>query len=69
MFRLQENVPEVYVKHSRDFQTFCRIYDVINNSLRFNALSAENLLNPLKVNDKMLPLLPYQMYCMCPQHE
>ena len=57
MFRLQENVPEVYVKQSRDFQLFCRIYDVINNALRFNAKSTENLLDPLHTSDRILPLL------------
>ena len=57
MFRLQENVPEVYVKHSRDFQVFCRLYDIINNTIRFNAKSTTNLLDPLNVSDKMLPLL------------
>lgn len=57
MFRLQENVPEVYVKQSRDFQLFCRIYDVINNAIRFNAKSTINLLSPLQTSDKMLPLL------------
>lgn len=57
MFRLQENVPEVYVKQSRDFQLFCRLYDVINNSIRFNAKSTSSLLSPLHISDKMLPLL------------
>lgn len=57
MFRLQENVPEIYVNQSRDFQLFCRIYDIINNTLRYNAKSVDNLLNPLKVNDNMLQLL------------
>lgn len=57
MFRLQENVPEIYVNQSRDFQLFCRIYDVINNTLRYNAKSVNNLLNPIKVADNMLQLL------------
>lgn len=57
MFRLQENVPEIYVKQSRDFQLFCRIYDVIDNALRFNAKSTEGLLSPSQTSDKMLQLL------------
>ena len=57
MFRLQENTPEVYLKYSRDFQLFCRIFDSVNNSVRFNIKSTQNLLNPFKVNDSMLPLL------------
>ena len=57
MFRLQENVPEVYLKYSRDFQLFCRIFDTVNNSVRFNVKSTQNLLNPFKINDSVLPLL------------
>lgn len=68
MFRLQDNVPEVYVKQSRDFQLFCRIYDVVNNAIRFNAKSAENLLDPLKVSDRMLPLLATRVGFF-PKHE
>lgn len=68
MFRLQENVPEVYVKQSRDFQLFCRIYDVIDNALRFNAKSTENLLSPLQTSDRMLQLLATRVGFF-PQHE
>lgn len=68
MFRLQENVPEVYVKQSRDFQLFCRVFDTVNNSLRYNALSAQNLLNPLKVSDRLLPLLATRVGFF-PKHE
>ena len=57
MFRLQENVPEIYVKESRDFQLFCRLYDLINNSVSYSVKSTYNLLNPLKTLDRVLPLL------------
>lgn len=57
MIRLQENVPEVYVKESRDFQLFCRLYDLINNSTRYSIESTINLLDPLKCSDRILPLL------------
>lgn len=57
MFRLQENVPEIYTKSSRDFQLFCRTYDILINALRFSIKSTDNLLNPLLVDEKMLPLL------------
>lgn len=68
MFRLQENVPEIYVKASRDFQLFCRIYDVINNSIRFNAKSIDNLLNPMLASDRILPLLATKVGFF-PKHE
>lgn len=35
MFRLQNNVPEVYVEMSRDFQIFLRVYDSIINSSKY----------------------------------
>ena len=68
MFRLQENVPEIYVKASRDFQTFCRIYDVINNTIRFNAKSLDNGLNPLQASDRILQLLTTRVGFF-PSHE
>lgn len=57
MFRLENNVPEVYVKESRDFQLFLRLYDLTNNAVRFNIKSIDNLLNPHKCIDRILPLL------------
>ena len=57
MFRLENNVPEVYIKESRDFQLFLRLYDYVNNGVRFSIKSIDNLLDPLKCNDRVLPLL------------
>lgn len=57
MFRLENNVPEVYIKESRDFQLFLRLYDYVNNGVRFGIKSIDNLLDPLKCNDRVLPLL------------
>lgn len=57
MFRLQENVPEVYVKESRDFQLMSRLYDLSNNAVRYNIKSMENLLDPMLCSDRLLPLL------------
>ena len=57
MFRLQENVPEVYVKQSRDFQLISRIFDISNNALRFNVKSTSTILDPMLANERILPLL------------
>lgn len=57
MFRLQSNTPPVYVEESRDFQLFCRLYDCVNNSVRFDINSIPNLLNAEKINDRLLGLL------------
>lgn len=41
--RLQNNVPEVYVKESRDFQLLCRLYDCILNGVKFDIDSMLNI--------------------------
>lgn len=57
MFRLQNNVPEIYTKASRDFQLFCHIYDLMTDSVRFSVKSASALLDPYLTNERMLQLL------------
>ena len=57
MLRLQQNVPEIYTSHSRDFQLFCRTYDLVNNAVRFSCESTTNLLDPSKASDNILTLL------------
>ena len=57
MFRLQDNTPSVYVNQSRDFQLFCRLYDCINNGVKFDIDTMLNILDPMKINDRMLNLL------------
>lgn len=57
MIRLQDNVPQVYVEQSRDFQLFCRLYDCINNGVRYDINSMLLILDPMKVSDRMLNLL------------
>lgn len=58
MFRLQDNVPNVYVNESRDFQLFCRIYDYVNNAVMVDISSILNILDPLVIDDSLL-----QLYC------
>lgn len=57
MFRLQNNVPQTYIEQSRDFQLLCRLYDSINNGVRFDINTITNVLNPLKINDRAIQLL------------
>ena len=45
MFRLQNNVPEVYVDKSRDFQLFCRLYDSCFGGVKFSIDSMSRLTN------------------------
>lgn len=57
MFRLEDNTPAVYTEQSRDFQLLCRMYDFVINNLIFNASSMQNILSPLKCDEKLLPLI------------
>ena len=57
MFRLQNNTPPIYTEGSRDFQLFCRLYDCVNNAVRFDINTITNILDPLKANDRILELM------------
>lgn len=57
MFRVEQNVPEVYINESRDFQLFSRLYDLVFQSSRFSIDSMEQSSDTLHCNDKLLPLI------------
>lgn len=56
LFRLQDNAPPYCIEQSRDFQLFCRIFDSITNSIRFDTKSMLSTLDASKSNDRMLEL-------------
>lgn len=57
MFRLQERMPDAYISNSRDFQLFCRLYEVILNGIKFDIDSIININNADKINERLLQLL------------
>lgn len=57
MIRLEDNVPQNYIDESRDFQLFCRLYDCINNGVRFDIDSMIYLFDSFRVNNNLLQLL------------
>ncbi len=57
MFRLQNNVPEVYVQKSRDFQLFCRLYDSVFNGVKYSIDSMMNTSSAKDCNAVLLDLL------------
>lgn len=57
MFRVENNVPEVYVRESRDFQLFSRLYDLVVQSTRFSIDSLESVSDTMRCNDTLLPLI------------
>lgn len=57
MFRVENNVPEVYIRESRDFQMFSRLYDLVFQSARFSIDSLETASDTMRCNDALLPLI------------
>lgn len=57
LYRLQNEVPSVYVNKSRDFQLFCRLYDCVNNGVKFDIDSMIYLYDPMRTNNRILTLL------------
>lgn len=57
LFRTQENVPEVYINESRDFQLLCRLKDAIFGGVKYNIDSLNHTSNTLEMNARLLSLL------------
>ena len=57
MFRLQNHVPEVYPDKSRDFQLFCRLYDLCFSDVRFSAESMKRISDTKNCDAALLELL------------
>ena len=57
LFRLEENVPDIYVEMSRDFQLLCRVYDIFVNSNIITQSKIRQQLNIEQIDDKLLKLL------------
>ena len=57
LFKLEENVPDIYVEMSRDFQLLCRVYDILVNSNIITQSKIRQQLNIEQIDDKLLKLL------------
>ena len=57
MFRIENNVPEVYVAESRDFQLVSRLYDLAINTTKYSITTLEEITNTKYCNSSILPLL------------
>ena len=56
-FRLTNNVPDVYVNQSRDFQLLLRLYDSMFSGTKLDIDSMQGLINTSKSRNSILPLL------------
>lgn len=57
VFRLQDNLPEVYTEMSRDFQLLCRLYDITNIAYKFDIDSIKDITDTNFIDSRLLPLL------------
>ena len=57
LFKLEENVPDVYVEMSRDSQLLCRVYNILVNSNIITQSKIRQQLNIEQIDDKLLKLL------------
>lgn len=57
MFRIQDNVPQIYINESRDFQLISRLYDVLYSSSKYDIDSMVNILDATLVRDNLLQLM------------
>lgn len=57
VFRLQNNVPDIYINESRDFQMLCNLFDIMNNGIKFDIDSMPNILDSSVCSDAVLPLI------------
>lgn len=57
MFRTQNNVPEVFPNKSRDFQLFCRLYDVAFSGVKQSINSMMEISNTNTCDSSLLELL------------
>lgn len=57
MFLVGNNVPDVYMQESRDFQLVSRLYDLAFQSTRFSIDSIDNISDTQLCNSSLLPLL------------
>ena len=56
MFLVENNVPEVYTQESRDFQLFCKLYDLVFQSSRYSIDSLQRLTDTNSCNNTVLQL-------------
>lgn len=57
IFRLQNNVPDIYVNESRDFQVFCRLVDLYFATTKNGADGVLKTLSATTCSDNLLQLL------------
>lgn len=68
MFDLRNNVPPVYVNESRDFQLMCVLFNLVQNSTKFEIDSMLNILDIDDCSDALLPFLQSKLGFIVPKN-
>lgn len=60
-FRVQENVPDVYVSQSRDFQMMCNVFDLLNNGVKFDIDTIRSLSETIRCPESLIKYLQHKL--------
>lgn len=60
-FRVQENVPQVYVEKSRDFQMMCNVFDLMNNGVKFDIDTIKSLSDSTRCPQSLIKYLQHKL--------
>ena len=59
--KLKNNVPDTYVKRSRDFQLLCDVFDVMNQGVKFDIDTLSSLSDTTRCRSSMLVYLQHKL--------
>lgn len=60
-FRIQDNVPQVYVAESRDFQMLCNVFDLMNNGVKFDIDTIKSLSDSIRCPERLIKYLQHKL--------
>lgn len=60
-FRVQENVPDPYITHSRDFQMLCNLFDLMNNGVKFDIDTIKSLSESIRCPESLIKYLQHKL--------
>ena len=68
IFRLQENVPDVYARKSRDFQLLCNVFDILQGGIKYDIDTITSVVDTRYCSERLLPLLQSKLGFFTEKH-
>ena len=68
IFRLQENVPDVYTRKSRDFQLLCNVFDILQGGVKYDIDTITSVVDTRYCSERLLPLLQSKLGFFTEKH-